>query len=89
MDAKQHSVAGGQQARCLLDLKDGQAGVILNNRDRKSAEMGLFPGARVVMFRNRKSEGSVVIAAGDARFLISRAIAQKVEVQDVLPDRAG
>lgn len=73
--------AGGQ-ARSLLDLKDGEAGVIRRNGDRKSTEMGLFPGARVAMFRNRTSERSVVIAAGDARFLVSRTIAQKVEIDE-------
>ena len=66
--------------RCLGDLKDGEEGIILSNGDRKSTEMGLFPGARVSMFRNRKSERSLVIGAGDARFLISRTIAQKVEL---------
>ena len=68
------------QTRCLMDLKDGESGIIRMNRDRKSTEMGLFPGSRVVMFRNRKSEQSLVIGAGDARYLISRAIAQKVEI---------
>lgn len=68
-------------ARCLVDLKDGQAGVIRKNADRKSAEMGLYAGAQVVMFRNRKSELSVVIGAGEARFLVSRAIAKKVEIE--------
>jgi len=69
------------QARFLLDLKDGETGIIRANGDRKSAEMGLFPGARVVMFRNRKSERSLVIGAGDARFLVSHVIAQKVEIE--------
>lgn len=69
------------QARCLLDLKDGEEAVIRANSDRKSTEMGLFPGARVAMFRNRKSEQSVVIGAGDARFLVSRVIAQKVAIE--------
>ncbi len=68
------------KARCLIDLKDGESGVICANRDRKSTEMGLFPGSRVVMFRNRKTEQSLVIGAGDARYLISRTIAQKVEI---------
>ena len=68
------------QPRCLLDLKDGETGLIRRNGDRKSTEMGLFPGARVAMFRNRKSEHSLVIGAGDARFLVSRAIAKKVEI---------
>jgi Fe2+ transport system protein FeoA len=67
--------------RCLLELKDGESGVIRANGDRKSTEMGLFPGARVVMFRNRTSERSLVIGAGDARFLVSRAIAQNVAVE--------
>jgi Fe2+ transport system protein FeoA len=69
------------QTRYLLDLKDGESGVIRTNGDRKSTEMGLFPGARVVMFRNRTSERSLVIGAGDARFLVSRVIAQNVTVE--------
>jgi len=69
------------KARFLLDLKDGEMGIIRANGDRKSTEMGLFPGARVVMFRNRTSERSLVIGAGDARFLVSRSIAQKVEIE--------
>jgi len=79
MNAPRESGAAST-ARCLLDLRDGESAVIRANNDRKSTEMGLFPGARVEMFRNRKSERSVIIAADDARFLISRAIAQKVEI---------
>ena len=67
--------------RCLMDLKDGECGIIRVNHDRKSAEMGLYPGARVRMFRNRKHERSLVIGAGEARFLVSRAIAKKVELE--------
>jgi hypothetical protein len=33
------------------------------------------------MFRNRKAEQALVIAAGDARFLVSRAIAKQVEIE--------
>jgi Fe2+ transport system protein FeoA len=79
MSAHEHK-AQPAPARCLLDLKDGETAVIRVNGDRKSAEMGLFPGARVVMFRNRTSEQAVVIGAGDARFLVSRVIAKKVEI---------
>ncbi len=67
--------------RSLMDLKDGEGGVIRANHDRKSAEMGLFPGARVQMFRNRKHERSLVIGIGDARFLVSRTIAKKVDLE--------
>jgi Fe2+ transport system protein FeoA len=79
MSTSEQGVTGGR-AFSLLDLTDGQAGIIRKNSDRKSSEMGLYPGARVAMFRNRKSERSVVIAAGDARFLVSRTIAQRVEI---------
>ena len=68
------------KAGYLMELKDGESAVIRENGDKKSMEMGLFPGARVTMFRNRKSEQSLVIGAGDARFLISRVIAKKVEI---------
>ena len=67
-------------SRCLVELTDGEEAVIRVNGDRKSTEMGLFPGVRVTMFRNRKAERSLVIGAGDARFLVSRAIAKKVEI---------
>ena len=70
------------KVRCLMDLRDGEEAVIRVNGDRKSTEMGLFPGARVVMFRNRKSEQALVIGAGDARFLVSRVIAKKVEIEE-------
>lgn len=80
MKANEPGEAGGR-THSLLELKDGEAGLICKNTDRKSTEMGLFPGAQVVMFRNRKSERSVVLAAGDARFLVSRTIAQNVEIE--------
>lgn len=80
MSAESSNNATGQ-IRYLTDMKDGEAAVIRANGDRKSTEMGLFPQARVVMFRNRKSEQSLVIGADDARFLISRAIAKKVEIE--------
>lgn len=67
--------------RALIDLHDGESGIIRANQDRKSLEMGLFPGARVHMFRNRRNERSVVIGAEDARFLVSRPIAQKITLE--------
>ncbi len=82
MSAKESDESTGSvtQTKRLLDMKDNESGFIRVNADRKSTEMGLFPGVRVVMFRNRKTEQSLVIGAGDARFLISRAIAKDIEV---------
>ena len=67
--------------RNLADLTDNEDGIIEQNTDRKAMEMGLFPGATVTVFRNRKSEKSLVIGVGDSRFLISRAIAAEIEVR--------
>lgn len=67
--------------RCLMDLKDGETGIIRVNPDRKSTEMGLYPGVGVRMFRNRLHERSLVIGACDARFLVSSVIAKKIEVE--------
>ena len=80
MKSDSHDSTTVQNSRCLLDLRDGESGCIHLNRDRKSAEMGLFAGAQVTMFRNRKSEQSVVIGSGDARFLVSRQIAGKIDL---------
>jgi Fe2+ transport system protein FeoA len=80
MNGKETGQTAGA-SRSLMDLGDGATGVIRVNNDRKSAEMGLFPGARVQMFRNRRNERSLVIAAGDARFLVSRAIAKNIEIE--------
>ena len=68
------------ETQFLTELKDGACGVITCNTDRKSAEMGLFPGAVVTMFRNRKNERSLVVGAGEARFLISRTIARQIAI---------
>ena len=78
--SSEHAREAPAQIRHLIDLKDGETGFIRANSDRKSTEMGLFPGVRVVMFRNRRSELSLVIGAGDARFLVSRVIARQVEI---------
>ncbi|HOE61323.1 MAG TPA: FeoA family protein [Kiritimatiellia bacterium] len=80
MKSETGTPATAGKTRNLLDLQDGETGRIRSNRDRKSAEMGLFAGVRVTMFRNRKSEHSVVVGAGDARFLVSRPIAEHIEL---------
>lgn len=76
----QKTTDASADAHHLADLQDGARGVIVSNGDRKSTEMGLFPGAAVNMFRNRKHERSLVIGAGDARFLVSRAIARQITI---------
>lgn len=65
----------------LAGLCERQTAVITANADRKSREMGLAPGAHVRMLRNRRLDHALVVALGDARFLVSRAIADAVTIR--------
>lgn len=69
-----------QSKRYLIDLKDDESSSIHYNPDRKSTEMGLFPGAHVRMLRKRNHERSVVICVDEARFLVSKDIAKSIEI---------
>jgi len=62
----------------LSKLAESACAVILTNPDRKSREMGLAPGARIRMQRNRRHDHAVVVAVGDARFFISRTLAARI-----------
>lgn len=62
----------------LSHLPEGAEARIETNPDRKSRDMGLFPGTVVRMVRNHRLEKSLVVAAGDARLLVSRRIAARI-----------
>jgi Fe2+ transport system protein FeoA len=66
--------------RFLAGLCERQEAVIAGNPDRKSREMGLAPGAHVRVLRNRRHDHALVVALGDARFLVSRPIAEHLTV---------
>jgi len=70
-------------AAVLSKLAEGVSGTILTNPDRKSREMGLAPGARIRMQRNRRHDHAVVVAVGDARFFISRVLAARIVLDAV------
>lgn len=73
----------------LAALAERHEATIATNSDRKSREMGLAPGAHVRMLRNRRDDHAVVIALGDARFMVSRAIAEGVAVAPAAGGTAG
>ena len=61
-------------------LADYEEAAVSACHNRKAHEMGLGPGARVRMLRNRRRELAVVVASMDARFMISRDVARQILV---------
>lgn len=68
---------------CLgLDLLlEGSAAIITCNRHLPTLERGLVHGVQVEMFRNEMSQPNVVIAVGDARYVLDRRIAREIKVK--------
>ena len=64
----------------LNELPEGATAVIHANADRRSREMGLATGTPVRMQRNHRSDNAIIVAAGEARLVVSRAIAQIIAV---------
>lgn len=65
----------------LSDFAQGADVVVLSNGDRKTLEMGLFSGALVHVMKNRPGDTSMVVAAGESRYIISKEAAAKIEVR--------
>ena len=68
-------------AHPLSDFAQGADVVVLSNGDRKTLEMGLFSGALVHVMKNRPGDTSMVIAAGESRYIISKEAAAKIQVR--------
>jgi Fe2+ transport system protein FeoA len=64
----------------LDDLPEGAAAMIHANSDRRSREMGLTAGTAVRMQRNHRSDSAVIVAAGEARLVVSRVIARAIHL---------
>ena len=74
----------GQGLCCVHPLSDFAQGadvVVVSNGDRKTLEMGLFSGALVHVMKNRPSDTSMVVAAGESRYIISKEAAAKIQVR--------
>ncbi len=76
---------GGGRGICrahpLSDFAEGADVVVLSNSDRKTLEMGLFSGALVHVIKNRADDASMVVAAGESRYIISKEAAAKIQVR--------
>jgi Fe2+ transport system protein FeoA len=68
-------------AHPLSDFAQGADVVVISNGDRKTLEMGLFSGALVHVMKNRPGDSSMVVAAGESRYIISKEAAAKIQVR--------
>jgi Fe2+ transport system protein FeoA len=81
---KQNRGCGGgrcRRASPLSELSQDASAVILSNHDKQTLEMGMFPGVAIRVLKNRPANPSVVVAAGDSRYIISRQAAMQIEVR--------
>lgn len=69
------------QCFSLDHLPENANAVIICNRNLKTIERGLYIGSRLSMFRNDSSEPNIIVAVGDARYVLDRRIAQEIRVK--------
>lgn len=67
----------------LSELGAGRDAVITCNNDIKTIERGLYHGCRISVFRNEAGEPNLVIAVGDARYVMDRRLALLIKVRVV------
>lgn len=79
-----------KQCHCALgdcmslgELPEGSSGLILCNRNLGTIERGLYQGVRITMFRNDSNEPNLIVAVGDARYVLDRRIAEEIRVKIV------
>lgn len=54
---------------------------IICNNDHKTVERGLYTGVKVKILRNEPEEPNIVIAVGDARYVLDRRIARRIKIK--------
>lgn len=65
---------------CLANVEEDNIVVIASNNDHKTMERGIYTGVSVKVLRNEKEEPNIVIAVGDARYVLDRRIARRIKV---------
>jgi Fe2+ transport system protein FeoA len=51
------------------------------NNDHKTVERGLCTGVQVTVLRNEADEPNLIVAVGDARYVLDRRIAHRIKVR--------
>ncbi|HPV14185.1 MAG TPA: FeoA family protein [Candidatus Cloacimonadota bacterium] len=65
----------------LKQLQEDQSAIITRNSNLATLERGLNQGMRITMFRNEPNEPNLVIAVGDARYVLDRRLAAMIMVR--------
>lgn len=74
--AKQHHNC---QRATLNDVPENETAIILCNQHLKTVELGIHPGAEVMVLRNEEGEPNLVIAVGNARYILDRRVANRIK----------
>lgn len=65
----------------LNQVQENEAVMVVCNPDKKTLEMGIFPGAKVIMMRNFDTEQNLIIAIENGRFIVARNIANRIKIK--------
>jgi len=65
---------------CLANVTEDKIVKITCNNDHKTMERGIYTGVQVKVLRNVPDEPNLVIAVGDARYVLDRRIAARIKV---------
>lgn len=70
----------GMKPRPLSECHEDTNYMILENSNKQSMEMGLFPGAHVRVIRNSMASPNMVVGVNDSRYMLSKETARKIIV---------
>jgi len=65
----------------LDQVPDARSATIYCNNDLHTIERGLCLGAQVYVMRNESNEPNMIVAVGDARYVLDRRSAHKIRVR--------
>ena len=65
----------------LDKLPEGTSGTISCNNNLRTIERGLFVGMQISIFRNDPDEPNLIVAVGDARYVLDRRLAKEIRVR--------
>lgn len=67
----------------LDQVQEKEKVLVVCNPDKKTLEMGIYPGLTVIMMRNYEAEQNLIIAIENGRFIIARNIAEKIRIKPI------
>lgn len=78
---RQACVCPSGQCIPMSEVTEGSEGIVSCNNDLRTIERGIYSGAKISIFRNEKDEPNIIVAVGDARYVLDRRIAETIRVK--------